>query len=119
MKCPECCENFAVRCMLHGLIVNIQLNSMCIFVCSENIAICLEQISKRQAGIFNSIRDSEQVAESNYLKISNSVSDWDKMRASKVFILPGFITIWIAKTGDLFFFFWMALLEEYLLIMKK
>lgn len=60
-------------------------------------AICLEQISKRQAGIFNSIRDSEQVAESNYLKISNSVSDWDKMRASKVFTLPGFITIWIAK----------------------
>lgn len=63
--------------MLHGLIVNIQLNSTCIliFICSENIAICLKQISKRQAGIFNSIRDSEQAAESNYLKISNSVSD--------------------------------------------
>lgn len=55
---------------LHCLVFNIQLNSACIllFVCSENIAICLKQISKTQAGIFSSIRDSEQAAEKQLFK---------------------------------------------------
>ena len=81
------CEQTPLPCFY------IQLNSMriLIFVCSKNIAICLKQISKRQAGIFNSIRDSKQAAEKKLFKNQQSCF---RLRENER--LQG---IWIATTG--------------------
>lgn len=66
--------------------------SMCLLWKRSNLL-----VSRRQAeipvlwGILN------KKLKSNYLKISNPVSDWDKLRSAKALSLPGFITHRIAE----------------------
>lgn len=99
---------------LNCLVFNIQLDSMCIliFVCSENIATCLRQISNRQAGIVNYIRDTEQATEKQLFKNQQSCfREQNKRLWSVLFTRFYYYLNWNRgkKPG---FFLWMALLKK-------